>query len=313
MDDANDCVLNESGLRIIEKEEITTISINTTVEYSEPDNENGVDPVTVTMNDDDDSTISSNVSKTSVINKNATCDDSDEPMQPTDQTEESNDDKLLLRLTFKNSETFNELHNVISTAIRDALFKLKKSAVVSVDKDMQTVNFMTVDGIDEDIFMIDTLPTEATNNIEIPDYKSGFEKVLNDECVKEEEKTDDDKPTGNCWNCSGNHNLRDCKQPRDTNQINKSKQAFMRTKDKAERYHLDVDQRFGHFLPGQISDELKQALGLKKRELPMYIYKMRVYGYPPGWLEDAKVSHSGLSLFNSEVSCYIPFLCFSVF
>lgn len=29
---------------------------------------------------------------------------------------------------------------------------------------------------------------------------------------------------------------------------------------------------------------------------------MRLYGYPPGWLEDAKVTHSGLQLFNSNGS-----------
>lgn len=27
---------------------------------------------------------------------------------------------------------------------------------------------------------------------------------------------------------------------------------------------------------------------------------MRLLGYPPGWLEDARLQHSGLSLFNSD-------------
>uniref|UniRef100_V9IHB8 Zinc finger CCHC domain-containing protein 8 n=1 Tax=Apis cerana TaxID=7461 RepID=V9IHB8_APICE len=27
---------------------------------------------------------------------------------------------------------------------------------------------------------------------------------------------------------------------------------------------------------------------------------MRMLGYPPGWLEEARLQHSGLSLFNSD-------------
>ena len=27
---------------------------------------------------------------------------------------------------------------------------------------------------------------------------------------------------------------------------------------------------------------------------------MRVLGYPPGWLEEARLQHSGLALFNSD-------------
>ena len=52
-------------------------------------------------------------------------------------------------------------------------------------------------------------------------------------------------------------------------------------------------------MPGVLSEDLRKALGLKKRQLPAHIYRMRVLGYPPGWLEAAKVKHSGISLFDS--------------
>lgn len=41
------------------------------------------------------------------------------------------------------------------------------------------------------------------------------------------------------------------------------------------------------------------ALGLSKNEIPLHVYKMREYGYPSGWLEEAKVEYSGISIFTA--------------
>lgn len=41
-------------------------------------------------------------------------------------------------------------------------------------------------------------------------------------------------------------------------------------------------------------------MGLRKNELPPYIYRMRALGYPPGWLEEAKVVYSNLDMFDAE-------------
>ena len=68
----------------------------------------------------------------------------------------------------------------------------------------------------------------------------------------------------------------------------------------SSRYHLDDEQKFPHVQPGRISRRLRRALGLQSNQLPRHIYRMRVLGYPPGWVEEARVSHSGLSLFNSD-------------
>jgi len=58
------------------------------------------------------------------------------------------------------------------------------------------------------------------------------------------------------------------------------------------RYHFDGPTDFEHLIkPGLLSDGLRKALGLSASDIPLYIYRMRVLGYPPGWLEDIKSSN----------------------
>lgn len=52
--------------------------------------------------------------------------------------------------------------------------------------------------------------------------------------------------------------------------------------------------------PGKISPGLREALGLRKNQVPPYIYKMRTVGYPPGWLEEAKFVTSNLEMFDLD-------------
>jgi hypothetical protein len=66
------------------------------------------------------------------------------------------------------------------------------------------------------------------------------------------------------------------------------------------RYHLEEDQKFGDLKPGKMSDELRKALGLHKNEAPRHIYLMRKLGYPPGWLEEAKLTCSDLQMFDID-------------
>lgn len=44
--------------------------------------------------------------------------------------------------------------------------------------------------------------------------------------------------------------------------------------------------------PGVISERLRQAIGLDDDKLPIWIYRMRVLGYPPGWLKIADMSQT---------------------
>jgi len=48
------------------------------------------------------------------------------------------------------------------------------------------------------------------------------------------------------------------------------------------------------------SDNLRAALGIKSNQLPPYIYQMRVFGYPPGHLENARQETSGLAMFGKH-------------
>lgn len=221
-----------------------------------------------------------------------------------DSAADVEENKSLFRLEFENEEVFDELATVISSRIREAFVSLNKTVTVSVDKQNNRVSFSKAD--DADIFMIDTLPTDKVHKSEVPSYKSVTEALKKMQAKKKDSANDaSDKPKGGgCWNCGGDHNMRDCKEPVNRENIARGKQQFQRTR--TERYHLDAEQKFAHFQPGTTSDNLREALGLRKRELPLYIYKMRLYGYPPGWLEEAKVTRSGLTLFNAEVSMLRP-------
>lgn len=219
-------------------------------------------------------------------------------------TDNNSDNDCLVRLVFRDNQAFDELHQVIGQCIRDALFLLQKRANLIVDKSENCVRINEIsDDIEENMFMVDTLPTENANESEIPDYNSSQLEMHEEEIKPNDAEADDGgKPKmGNCWNCGGDHTMKDCKEKRDPAAINRAKQSFIQ-KNKTERYHLEAEQKYSHLVPGQLSDNLRQALGLRSRELPLFIYKMRLYGYPQGWLEEAKINHSGLSLFNSEVS-----------
>ncbi|XP_071446629.1 zinc finger CCHC domain-containing protein 8 homolog [Hetaerina americana] len=156
------------------------------------------------------------------------------------------------------------------------------------------------------LFTVDNTPT-TLDHPSVPTYSQCYTDVLK---AKEGEDIDDSKEkTGPgisvCFNCAGNHVLSDCPKPRDHAAIGKNRRIYMARRNAGStpksnvRYHLDEEQRFAHLMPGKLSEELCDALGLEGDELPLHIYKMRQIGYPPGWLENARVSYSGISLFGS--------------
>lgn len=154
---------------------------------------------------------------------------------------------------------------------------------------------------DDGMFVIDSTPAKtAKGGPIVPSYKKALQKVLDNSPSANsagDSATKRPKPRQLCWNCDGDHGLRDCKEPRNFAKISKMKQEYQK---KMDRYHVDLEQKYGHIVPGRLSEELRQALGLKKRDLPLHVYRMRLYGYPPGWLEEAKITHSGLQLFDSR-------------
>nr|XP_051693733.1 zinc finger CCHC domain-containing protein 8 isoform X3 [Oryctolagus cuniculus] len=101
--------------------------------------------------------------------------------------------------------------------------------------------------------------------------------------------------------------MKDCPMPRNAARISEKRKEYMDACGEAnnqnfqQRYHAEeVEERFGRFKPGVISEELQDALGVTDRSLPPFIYRMRQLGYPPGWLKEAELEHSGLALYDGK-------------
>lgn len=54
------------------------------------------------------------------------------------------------------------------------------------------------------------------------------------------------------------------------------------------------------FKPGVIGDQLLEAIGLHPKEIPIWVYRMRVLGYPPGWLKVADMSKTVVSMHDGS-------------
>lgn len=116
------------------------------------------------------------------------------------------------------------------------------------------------------------------------------------------------KPGNECFNClSTSHKIQDCPIELDKERIEMHRKNFasqsMAAQEQAQlfanRYTSD-DKLHRGFIPGQISDNLRDALGISKKQIPPYIYLMRELGYPPGWLAEAQVKQSGITVVGGE-------------
>lgn len=214
----------------------------------------------------------------------------------------------LFEISFYDVNTFTELKPVIEQAIRSAMLQLKRTISITTDNLRLIVAESNEFGSnDECCFIVDAMPTAESQTGEaiavVPKYRLNVCKVFNNEQLESLNEEDACKrPRNTCWNCDGEHPMRDCPEPRNFNKVRQNRVKF--SSGKTERYHVDATQRFGTFVPGEISNELRKALGLHRNELPLHIYRMRELGYPPGWLEHAKVSRSGLALFDANVGTY---------
>ncbi|XP_068629643.1 zinc finger CCHC domain-containing protein 8 homolog [Battus philenor] len=146
----------------------------------------------------------------------------------------------------------------------------------------------------DSLFFVDTDPNVNENN-DIPKYTQGS-TVISNLVEKNSEPVLNLRKGPICFNCDGDHYLRDCQLPRNNIRIAEKRKLIP---SKHGRYHVEDEQKYGHLIPGRISSQLRHALGLKRHELPLHIYRMRMLGYPPGWLEEARISHSGISMFDS--------------
>ncbi|XP_038062237.1 zinc finger CCHC domain-containing protein 8-like [Patiria miniata] len=151
---------------------------------------------------------------------------------------------------------------------------------------------------------------QLTAGWDVPSYPVIFHEALPIDETEKPNQNRAKRSKATCWNCGKeDHSLRDCPYPRDPVKISMARKEFM---DKGpvnlslqQRYHHDGeeggrDHRFNHFKPGQISDNLREALGLDQDSIPPYIYQMRGLGYPPGYLKHAEVLKSGLTVYDMK-------------
>lgn len=234
----------------------------------------------------------------------------------------------LMRIRFRDAATGVRLQSVVQQAIRTALFRQQ----IAVDATMAVSDTNTGElelivtecaapgqpssssatgqpPIGACNFMVDAAPSEDTRSrkasADVPQYSVNVAAVFDPTTLHAPVASDDSgaasaRPKNVCFNCDGDHQMRDCTQPRNAQKIRENRQNFGGGAGRQERYHVDANQKFAHLEAGRVSDELRRALGLRAGDLPMHVYRMRVLGYPPGWLEAAKVSGSGLALFDDK-------------
>ncbi|KAM9526520.1 zinc finger CCHC domain-containing protein 8 isoform 2-T2 [Guaruba guarouba] len=148
---------------------------------------------------------------------------------------------------------------------------------------------------------------QLTEGWEIPKYQQVFSHILSLDGQEIQVKPKS-RPKPTCFNCgSEDHQMKDCPKPRNPARISEKRKEYMEACGESsnqifqQRYHEEeVEERFGKFKPGVISGELQDALGVTDKSLPPFIYRMRQLGYPPGWLKEAEMEHSGLVLYDGK-------------
>ncbi|KAM5237723.1 zinc finger CCHC domain-containing protein 8 [Ctenodactylus gundi] len=147
---------------------------------------------------------------------------------------------------------------------------------------------------------------QLTEGWEIPKYQQVFSHIVSLEGQEIQVKAKRPKP--HCFNCGcEEHQMKDCPMPRNAARISEKRKEYLDACSEAtsqsfqQRYHAEeVEERFGRFKPGVISEELQDALGVTDKSLPPFIYRMRQLGYPPGWLKEAELENSGLALYDGK-------------
>ncbi|XP_037633645.1 zinc finger CCHC domain-containing protein 8 isoform X1 [Sebastes umbrosus] len=147
---------------------------------------------------------------------------------------------------------------------------------------------------------------QLTDGWDVPTYQQVFNQVVGTDGQDVEMK--ERRPKATCFNCGlSGHQLRDCPKPKDMAAINERRKEFNQSSNQGmqsnQRYHADeVEERFAKYKPGVMSEELLEALGIDGTTLPPLIYRMRQLGYPPGWLKEAEMENSGITMYDGNVS-----------
>ncbi|KAL5288590.1 ZCCHC8 family protein [Megaselia abdita] len=205
--------------------------------------------------------------------------------------------EIICKISFSSKDNYKSFKDV-----------LKKCIGNTIDADFQESeesNELTVLKVPELSFLIDATP--VADKVKIPSYKRCWKDVYNglDETPAPENDAALNKANNPnvCFNCSSaDHSIKDCPEEKDIDRIRKAKKLMMSKKDfhKLTRYHVDANQAYADLQPGKISSELSKALGLKKKELPSFFFRMRLFGYPEGWLKAAEIQDSGITMITGN-------------
>ncbi|KAK3876148.1 hypothetical protein Pcinc_019030 [Petrolisthes cinctipes] len=157
--------------------------------------------------------------------------------------------------------------------------------------------------IDTEVVTIDDEEISPSTLDVIPLYKPDLDGVLTDRefsMVTGKPIANDARPRRTCFNCDGDHNLSECSKPYDAARVTTNRKKYQSTRPSNVRYHEDCENKYGQFQPGRLSYNLRHALGLRGNQLPLFVYRMRVLGYPPGWLRDAEVHQADVKMYDGQ-------------
>ncbi|XP_067138329.1 zinc finger CCHC domain-containing protein 8-like [Centruroides vittatus] len=194
----------------------------------------------------------------------------------------------LIQVTFKNEALAQNYKAEVETFLHKLLAKENdEKCSAQDDKTFQLQIYQD--------FCIDSVPDLNDNDSEvwdIPLYNHAYKDIL-------DQNGNSEKLTFiRCFNCLGNHFLDKCPEVLDRQRIAYNRKFFFGINN---RYNLKGPmQQIKQFQPGAISKELRDALALKDDQLPQYIYKMRILGYPPGWLKEAEIYNSELAMYDCQ-------------
>lgn len=203
--------------------------------------------------------------------------------------------KTLIDITFNNKKTYLAFQEEFITIIKSYYKSKLDDLNVHDDHSHNRIRVSEKLVKKKEGFLVDKTPTMKSTDVEgTPSYSKLRHAMLTDEKIP-----DVVKKSGNsrnvCFNCDKDgHSLRDCPEPRNMKKINNARNEFNR---RELRYHDDNENEYANMVPGKISDDLRTALGLSSTQIPLHVYRMRLFGYPPAWIEEAKMHNSGLSLF----------------
>lgn len=121
------------------------------------------------------------------------------------------------------------------------------------------------------------------------------------------------RPHMECFNCLAlSHRVTDCPIKIDEERIRLHRQMFntqsQQAQDQAHLFSTRYTSKSegGQIVPGKISAQLREALGIRDNQLPPLVYRMREFGYPVGWLLEARVSKSNLAVHDGHTNGTVP-------